>query len=1012
MKTPVPSKRTASSTSSSVAPSTALLEVASSRAAHPLKLGMLHEALHKDNTQLNKLMRVLLLTGGLAIAGHKEVQAQAVVNRDANTGGVSVNRNAYTIDTGDLTNNSSIPLPVDVPAGTASGQTIPTTTDGTLAPNSVILGTDLDYIRENFGSVINSGAAGPTFTLQNGSVNVTTELNLNQDVGNHAFGEGIEVRVLDTDGNVVPGASVVDGNGQPVTRAFVRGDGVTRGPDGQLLNTTESLFVTYEEGERIEIQLLNLRSDNAAATESGAYFDASGNLIVEDLQGGGDKDFNDGDYLNVRMGVGEAIAIEDDVNVTFSTRTDETLLEPEIRRELLVEEGEIETIETVEDIVLEEIDRGRVEIPELSAARLTHAVGVRTEAGEQLVYNRYAGTGQIRAGSDGFSAAGQLAPLVENPSAPPTLLSGELTFNPFVGDGEAGLVGSVSVTQFLSRTHRLATDALGNDVQTGQSDRLLEPTGLFNNRRLVGYVPDRSGEVIKGEQLSSDNGVFQLPTNSAVMIAPPNPWRVGVGNSAYTRNVGGLLIEQVGGEMVFVPQWDSDEYAREPISLAPGEARRAIYALVPQQPDQNLRVGQTYEVTQGVEGGAEGYQIVEGGFRIISADQQPQNFLKEAEEVYAVEDTIAAQNAATAVFNGIQGLYTEFLSGDRTSTVDLDDPGEADARVGNEIYPILASDGGQRAYARTTRAFGLYVGASLTGGIGNQQDTVTRRRSTISTATDQRRSLETINIFSTPASQIETTTVETTERSQRTGTATFEINTEGLLENPTFSPTSTVLFDPERRDIDTTTITQTGEEVLVESTTEEVIETLSTRTDIVEADTTTDTDSYANAAPVDGEIAFGGVFNFGNTPWTPAANTLRAELFLKNTLFGRDREGTSAGWRASAIFHPFGERQRAAYQYNLAGEAVPLYKTEPVIDANGEPVVEMMTAANGEMVAVPVNQFVTEVRTDAGGTAQPERIVETVGTGRSKGPGLYVRMQDTWSDNDGVMIDGGIQLSF
>lgn len=961
---------------------------------------------------LHKLIAALVITGPLGIVGHTEAQAQATVNRDPNTGGVSINRNAYTIDTGTLTNSSNIPIPVALPARTNPGQTVPTANDGTLAPNSVILGTDLEYIRDNFGSVINGGPTGPTYTLQDSSINVTTELNLNQVVGEHAFAEGIRVRVLDADGNVVPNASVIDSNGQPVTRAFVKGDGVTVGPNGQPLNATESLFVTYAEGERVEIQLLNVRSDSAAASESGAYFNANGDLIVEDLQGGGDKDFNDGDYLSLRMGRGEAIAVEEDINVTFSTRTDETPLEPDIRREVVVvEDGEVETIETAEDVVTEATRRGQVEIPESAATRLGHAVGVQTEAGEQLVYSRYASTGQVRAGSDGFSAAGQLAPLVGNPDAPPTLFSGELTFNPWVSDGTAGLVGSVGITQFLSRTHRLAEDALGNEITSEQSGRLLEPTGLFSNRRLVGYVPDRSDEVIRGEQLSSNDGVFQLPADSAIMIAPPNAWQVGAGNAAYTRNVGGLIIERAGGQMVFVPQWDRDEYARSPISLEPGEATRAIYALVPQQSGQNLRVGQTYEVVSGPAG----YQIAAGGFRIISADQQPQNFLKETEEVYAVEDTIAAQNAATAVFNGVQGLYTEFLSGDRASTVDLIDPGEADARVGNEIYPILASDGGQNAYARTTRAFGFYLGGSLTGGIGNQQDTLIRRRSTIVTATDRQRFRETTNLFSTPVSQVEATTVETTARSQRTGTATFEINTDGLLENPTFSPVSTALLDSEQRDLETTTTTIAGEEVLADSTTTEVIETLDTRTSIIERDATTETDSYANAAPVEGAIALGGVFNFGNTPWTPAANTLRAELFLKNTIIGRSSEGAEVGWRAAAIFHPFGERQRAAYQYDEAGRAIPLYKTEPVIDASGEPVVEMIRAASGETVAVQVNRFITAADSDAdrnSAVAPSRRIPQTVGTGRARGPGVYIRAQDTWNDDDGVMIDGGVQFSF
>ena len=127
------------------------------------------------------------------------------------------------------------------------------------------------------------------------------------------------------------------------------------GPNGQPLNSEELLFVTYQEGERVEIQMLNIRENNAAESESGAYFSSDGRVIVEDFENGGDRDFDDGDYFNLRVGSGEAIALEEDTRTAFSTRTDETPLEAETRRESIAVEDTIETvIEASGDITTED----------------------------------------------------------------------------------------------------------------------------------------------------------------------------------------------------------------------------------------------------------------------------------------------------------------------------------------------------------------------------------------------------------------------------------------------------------------------------------------------------------------------------------------------------------------------------------------------------------------------------------------------------------------------------------
>ena len=241
------------------------------------------------------------------------------------------------------------------------------------------------------------------------------------------------------------------------------------------------------------------------------------------------------------------------------------------------------------------------------------------------------------------------------------------------------------------------------------------------------------------------------------------------------------------------------------------------------------------------------------------------------------------------------------------------------------------------------------------------------------------------------------------------GTARFDISAAGELENTRFestdeqlaAATTNVSFDV----LSTETEITAGEEEQIESTTNTQVEVLARREVASDETAVSGSDSYANASPVQGEIALGGVLNFGNTPWTPAANTVRAELFFRDTVIGRGGSGSETGWRASLMFHPFGERQREAYQYDEFGNVVPLYKTEAVRDANGVQVMEEVVAADGSRVMLPVNRFVIDELTG-------DRIPQTVGTGRSQGPGLYVRAQDTWDDDDSLAVDGGVQLSF
>ncbi len=953
-----------------------------------------------------EIAALLLAVGGLgAISPAASAQTSPPnVPVRIDSGAVRVNNNAREIRTGPLRNGSGIPLPTSLPANTSNR--VPVNVDRTRqAPNSIEIRSDSSYIEESFNTIVNGQTGGnERYDLQRDSLSITTTFEINSVLTEHAFGEGIQVTVISRDGT----------RSAPQT-AFVRGNRVTQGPGGVALGLNEQISVTYGADDVVELRVLNIRRNGAQPSESAIYFTQNftengqvGEFVVEDFEGGGDLDFADGEYVQAPTGTGSAIALQETpaqstTNVPVTVPLPDFIDSATTINEAVADVGE-RTI--VEDVEIGR-DRGQVEINSQNPLSLLgHASGTRTEAGEQLIYNQYSGAFEARLGSDGLGATAQLRPLINNPGAPPTLLTGNLRFDPFANNNEAGLTTTVGVTQYLTRTHRFATDVFGNSVvrPDGEEAPLLVPTGLFNNRRIVGYVPTVSS-VMQGTPLSSTGGVFALPADREIEISPPNPQRVGRGSSAYTDNVGGLLIERADGVITFIPQWTKAGYAQSSISLGVGEATRIIYALVPQQPGQNIQLGQTYTATR-----ASGeYTLSDGGFRVISADLQPQNFVAETAEVYAVEDTVATANAPTDRFNGVQGLYVEVPSGDLVSTVDAADAAEADARVGSALIPISrVEEAGQPGYVRTTRAGGLYLGGALTGGLGNQEDTVLLSRTTTRNAVEERRRQQIVETFATPRSRIDNIRTDTGTITQNRGRADFDINEAGLLTNVRFTRdpnVATVIVNPgggsrvtrEVGDVILGDRTQTGT-VTGDETVSQSLRPLE-----INQASVSEKDSYANLAAVQGELTLGGVYNFGNTPWTTAANTLRTELFLRDSVFGRSDSGSDTGIRAEAVFHPFGEVQRDAYQLDTAGNVLPVYQTEPVFDEQGAPVMDMLTDENGVSVEVARHQFVLD---EAG-----DRIIEQVGTGKAKGPGAYVRVENTFDDGD-VEVAGGLQLTF
>jgi hypothetical protein len=962
------------------------------------------------------LSTAMFLTLGLyASPTVAQVASEPIVDDE---GAFHIDRNAFDIFSGTLENDSNIPLPDGLIHNPQEGHA-QSVIEGQLAPNTIDIQADTEYLEQELRSYLSdylqqdptSELSPEDFGLQSGTLQLRTRFDIHHSAGNHEYGEGIEVNVYGPDGIL-----------RETQRVFVSGDGVSHDAAGNPLPATASLEVIYGAQDRVELRVLNLRPDEDGEVtehESAVYANVTGDLAVEDLQNGGDLDFNDGDYIESFSGAGETqllgqqnIAVAD---VTVTTEVVEAPLPPLERQAVtLVEDLSVVPHQFIE--VEESRNYGDIEVLATDANLLPHAIGLRTAEDEQVIYNQYAATSQVRLGTDGAIATGQFAPLNENPTAAPTLLIGTVRLNPFADENEAGLTASVGIAQYLSSTHQDAIDMYGNRIENPNPDgpRLLQPTGLVNDTRIVGYVPPIPDQVMPGEAVPSIDGIFQLPADQAVIIAPPDPNQVGPGAAAYDNNVGGFIIEWTDGTAEFVPQWARGGFATTPTTLPAGQANRVIYALVPQQAGQNLSLGQRYPLQSVAEGEGGHYVIAQGGFRVISALHHPQNFVLETAAVYAVEDTLPGRNAVTANFNGIQGIYRERMGGEWVETIDLTDPASADARVGNLLATedlVIPGAPGQVGYYATHLAGGLYVRGSLTLGLGNQEDLITTTTSTYESQVATLTRTTTTDTFHTPMTQVDsfttTTTAITFRDLQQQGDATFDIGTDGAIANVNLNlepaQISERLVTEQDNEFAGTEIVL-GSEFLADSTVD--IESSVTHNDpiLIDRQVDTDTDSYPNLSPLLGEIAFGGILNFGNTPWTPAANTLRTELFARATAIGESHDQDDVGLRAELVFYPFGEERRPAYGYDTDGNLVPIYQTEPVLDSNSEVAVEQVENVHGEVIEVPIYRFVHD---DNG-----ERILETVGTGRTSGPGIFVNIEELLTDDDGPTVAGGLQLTF
>lgn len=760
---------------------------------------------------------LLVLYDGITYRADQSVAES--IQYDSDSGMVQIDRNAWDIRTGEMHNTSSIPLPANLVDNAYESSPQPVRRD-LLAPNSIDIKPDVPYIFQSVDAYLNNIDPAADFTFNEDSLSMTTQFNLQQWGESHAYGEGVELRI-------------VDGTGTEVSResTFVRGYEVEVGPDGEALPETSQISGTYGADSTVEMRVLNIRRNGGDIQESGIYFSQDGDFVVEDLENGGDRDFNDGKYLEFSDTSGEADAVRETETVTSDEAITETELAPETRVEEIVESDVVENVTQSSDKASKVVtDWGQVVTPTAAPLRLGHASGAVTEDDELLVYDRYSSEGHIRAGSDGFRLAGQLAPLFDNPNLPPTLISGSVTFNPFAADNEAGLTGTVGLTQFLNSTHRQATDIFGNDILTPENEGtdLVEPTGLFNNRRWVGYVP-------------------------------------------------------------------------------------------------------------------------------------------------AASTTEAPEDSADKLSSLLAGVSTE-----------------------------LSAE--QWGYNRTTVASGFYLSGSLTGGLGNQTNTLTRVDEMLAVATDELITRRTLNTYMTPLSQIDTVITETTSTTREAGNVLFNLNSRGELDNARFFWNGDTTTEISSQEIGRSSVIESGEEQLIDSVTQQEVITLGDSVTAQEQAQRTSKESSANFSPLMGELTLGYVLNFGNTPWTAAANTVRAELFARDTILGRHTGGQNTGWRTEVLFHPFGEVQREAYQYDLAGNLQPVYQTEAVLDESGQQVLEQLVGPDNSIAEVAVNRFLLDEEGD--------RIAQMVGTGQAKGPGIYFRVENMFGANTSPTISAGLQFSF
>jgi hypothetical protein len=551
--------------------------------------------------------------------------------------------------------------------------------------------------------------------------------------------------------------------------------------------------------------------------------------------------------------------------------------------------------------------------------------------------------------------------------------------NPNARTGETAFSVGAGV-KVTSPTQTEARDIDGNLIKTQAGQQLYRPTALGAREVWRDFVPD---QVIPAQRIENSNGVYKIQPNSTAVIDKPNPSQSGRDQSAYTQNVGGVIVRN-GDSVSFVPMWNADGHLQQSTTVNAGNnGAEIVQALVPEQPGQDLQLGKQYPVTKNPDGS---YSVGQDNkqFSVIAADTHPENFKATTNpDVFAVEDTLANQPNASknSIFNGVPGTYYDPISGNMINTNDGNDATTiANVNTPEKIIP------GQDGYLQVTG--GVTVGASLNASlnVGQVENIKTTRTDTYLNQNNQEKTYR------------DSTTVNGTLRTEQSGSiTTTTVDTFNATEQTVLNPDgslSTNVVDPKKVNSVSNSATDLGPAI-----TSTVDQSIFTSSELIDEQNTSQrtlidsvirTDRETELAVV-GELKAGAFvqLTLKGTPGTPAADTLAIEAYVATRTDGTGGVGATA----ELVLNPFGSKTKPG----VDAHGNPLYKTKPVLNADGT---QKYMTVGGKPAAV--NEF----DLDQNGNRIPLRIE----TGESKGPQVYVRGNVDSENGARVEIGGRIRF--
>lgn len=472
-------------------------------------------------TKAIRLAATFSLTSVIGIVSANSAIAQETrssVTR-ASDGHVLVESGVFNFRTGELSNDSNVPLPTALPRVVTERVAVPHDVSQQ-APNEVFVSIDEGELRRQVREL--SGLEAGDYTAE-----VTGSINTAED--SHAFGEGAEMR--DPDGNI--------------QSAFVRGSSVTTGPNGEELSTSETMSAEFSNGEEVRVRILNLRPDSDEVFESGVYFDEAGNIITEDLPNGGirnddtdseerEPDFDDGDIFDIEGGFLGAEFLEEDIEVSVE-----------------------ETLEAWEP----------------PTSLYSTLLGIVDEEGNPTATNRFG------IDTDGIVRyTHQLRPIGARNR--PLIINGTFSVDPFTGNNEELLNLSLGAKQFITPTHRdNQISELGNVVSllpsttlAGNQDAAYNNTGgvvvvYTNGERefVVQWTSDDAGNryLNRALEFNTDEVSAFIPALIAEQpgsnqLQPGQFLRLVANDNGYTSEEGFNVISQDFLPQNFVPTVNED----------------------------------------------------------------------------------------------------------------------------------------------------------------------------------------------------------------------------------------------------------------------------------------------------------------------------------------------------------------------------------------------------------------------------------------------------------------------